>query len=95
MKHCSSFFRTVLIYYTVFCVAFGGLPFEGFFVQLREGNIVDVLYHAQKNNNVIDVARKMVEPQIPTAHADGATDAMMVYDTVNNATSTPKFRLWD
>lgn len=95
MKRCSSFFRTILVYYTVFCVALGGLPFEGFFVQLREGNIVDVVYRAQKNKNIIDVARDFVEPQIPTAYADGATDAMMVYDTVNNATSTPKFRLWD
>ncbi|MBP7823310.1 hypothetical protein KA050_03090, partial [Candidatus Gracilibacteria bacterium] len=95
MRHCSSFFRTFLIYYTVLCVALGGLPFEGFFVQLREGNIVDVMYRAQKNKNIIDVARDFVEPHIQTAHADGATDAMMVYDTVNNATSTPKFRLWD
>ncbi len=95
MKHCSSFFRTLLVYYTVFCVALGSLPFEWFLIQLREGNIVDVLYRAQKNNNVIDVAREMVAPQIPTAYADGATDSMMVYDTVNNATSTPKFRLWD
>jgi hypothetical protein len=76
-------------------VALGGLPFEGFFVQLREGNIVDIMYRAQKNKNIIDVARDFVEPQIPTAHANGATDSMMVYDTVNNATSTPKFRLWD
>ena len=95
MKHCSSFFRTFLVYYTVFCVALGGLPFEGFFVQLREGNIVDVLYRAQKNSNVIDVAREFVEPRVPAAHANGATDAMMAYDTVNNGTSTPKFRLWD
>lgn len=95
MKHCSSFFRTLFIYYTVFCVALGGLPFEWFFVQLREGNIVDVLYRAHKNNNVIDVARELVEPRISTAHADGATDAMMAYDTVNNSTSTPKYRLWD
>lgn len=64
-------------------------------LQLREGNIVDVLYRAQKNNNVIDVAREFIEPKIPSAYADGATDAMMAYDTVNNSTSTPKFRLWD
>jgi hypothetical protein len=95
MRHCSSFFRSLFIYYTVFCVALGGLPFEWFFVQLREGNIVDVLYRAQKNNNVIDIAREFIEPKIPNAYADGATDAMMAYDTVNNSTSTPKFRLWD
>lgn len=56
---------------------------------------MDVLYHAQKNNNVIDVAREFVEPHIPTAHANGATDAMMTYDTINNGASTPKYRLWD
>lgn len=64
-------------------------------IHLQEGNIVDVLYHAQKNNNVIDVAREFVEPHITTAYANGATDAMMAYDTVNNSTSSPKFRLWD
>lgn len=95
MKHCSWFFRTLLIYYTVLCVTLGSLPFEGFLLHLQEGNIVDVLYHSQKNNNVIDVAREFIAPKIPTAHADGATDAMMAYDTVNNSTSTPKFRLWD
>ncbi len=56
---------------------------------------MDVLYHAQKNKNVIDVARDLIEPKIPTTYANGATDAMMVYDTVNNGASTPKFRLWD
>ncbi len=56
MRHFSSIFRTILVYYTVFCVVLGGLPFEGFFVQMREGNIVDVLYRAHKNKNVIDVA---------------------------------------
>lgn len=56
---------------------------------------MDVLYHAQKNKNVIDVARDLLEPQIPTAYANGATDAMMAYDTINNGTSIPKFRLWD
>ena len=95
MKHCSSFFRTLFIYYTVFCVGLGSLPFEWFLVHLQEGNIVDVLYRAQKNSNVIDVARVFVEPRVPAAHANGATDSMMAYDTVNNGTSTPKFRLWD
>lgn len=95
MRHFSSIFRTILVYYTVFCVVLGGLPFEGFFVQMREGNIVDVLYRAHKNKNVIDVAWDFLDPHVPVTHANGATDAMMVYDTVNNATSTPKFRLWD
>lgn len=95
MKHCSLFFRTLFIYYTVFCVVFGSLPFEWFLMHLQEGNIVDVLYNAQKNNNVIDIAREFIEPKIPTAYADGATDAMMIYDTLNNSHSTPKFRLWD
>ena len=94
MNRYSSFFRILFIYYTVLCVALGGLPFEGFFLQIREGNIVDVLYRAQRDHNVIDIARDFIEPNIPVAHADGATDAMMVYDTLNG-TSTPKFRLWD
>lgn len=56
---------------------------------------MDVLYNARKNSNVIDVARDFVEPKIPSAYANGSTDAMMAYDTINNGTSTPKFRLWD
>jgi hypothetical protein len=94
MNCCSSILRTLFIYYTVFCVSLGSLPFEWFLIHLREGNIVDVLYHAQKNNNVIDVAREFIEPKVPSAHANGATDAMMTYDTINNGTSTPKYRLW-
>jgi hypothetical protein len=70
MKICSSIFRSFFIYYTVFCVALGGLPFEGILIHVREGNIVDVLYRAQKNGNIIDVARELVEPHIQTAYAD-------------------------
>ncbi len=35
-----------------------------------------------------------IPSEIKTTLADGATDAMMVYDT-QNGTSTPKYRIWD
>ncbi len=95
MKHCKNIFKKIFIYYTIVCVMLGGIPFEWFLQKIREWNIVDVLYNTRKNSNVIDIARDFLDPHVPVTHANGATDAMMVYDTVNNATSTPKFRLWD
>ncbi len=53
-----------------------------------------MLYQAQRNGNVIDtVVREFIAPEVPQAHANGATDSLVVYDTLNG-TSTPKFRLW-
>lgn len=94
MTKIKHFFHTLFVTYLVVSIIFSGIPFEGLISHLREGNIVDVMYHAQKNGNVIDTAfKEFIVPKIPHAYANGATDAMMVYDTLNG-TSTPKVRLW-
>lgn len=95
MKKFKHFFHHLFICYLVVSILFSGIPFEGFIQHLREGNIVDVMYRAQKNGNVIDTAlNEFIVPKIPRAYANGATDAIMTYDTLNG-TSTPKIRLWD
>ncbi len=95
MKKIQYFFQRLFVVYLVISIIFSGIPFEGFIQHLRQGNIVDVMYHAQKNGNVIDTAlNEFVAPKIPRAYANGTTDAMMVYDTLNG-TSTPKIRLWN
>lgn len=92
IKH---FFHILFVSYLVISIIFSGMPFEGVIQHLREGNIVDVMYHAQKNGNVIDTAlNEFVVPKIPHAYANGTTDAMMTYDTLNG-TSVPKYRLWN
>jgi len=81
--------------YLVVSILFSGVPFEGFIQHIREGTIVEVMYDAQQNGNVIDTALdEFVIPKMSRVYANGTTDAMMVYDTLNG-TSTPKIRLWD
>ncbi len=95
MKKIKHFFYHLFISYLVVSILFSGMPFEGVIQHLREGNIVDVMYRAQKNGNVIDTAiNEFVVPKIPRAYANGTTDAMMVYDTLNG-NSIPKIRLWN
>jgi hypothetical protein len=95
MGKIKSFFHYLFTFYLIVSVVFSGMPFEGFLRHLKEGNIVDVMYHASKNGNVIDtVFDEFVAPEIPHAYANGTTDSMMTYDTLNG-TSTPKYRLWN
>jgi hypothetical protein len=95
MKKIKHFLQSVFVIYLVLSIIISGVPFEGIIQHLREGNIVDVMYHAQKNGNVIDTAlNEFVVPKVPKAYANGTTDAMITYDTLNG-TSTPKVRLWD
>lgn len=72
-------------------VVLTGVPFQALHSIYKEHNIVDTLYHAQQKANVVDRAFRKIAPQ---AQADGATDAMMVYDT-NSSSSVPKFREWN
>ncbi len=95
MKKIKYFFQNLFVSYLILSVVVSGMPFDGIIQHLREGNIVDVMYHAQKNGNVIDTAiNEFVVPKVQRAYANGTTDAMMTYDTLNG-TSTPKVRLWD
>jgi methionine aminopeptidase len=89
------FFHCIFICYLIVSVIISGMPFEGIIRHLKEGNIVDIMYHAQKNGNVVDtVLKEFVAPKMLHAYANGTTDAMMTYDTLNG-TSVPKYRLWN
>ncbi len=69
-----------------------GAPFEAFLSYLRDSNVVDQMYLASKDSNVVDeYFSKMTNK---TTYADGLSDAMVVYDTLSG-TSTPKYRVWN
>lgn len=74
-------------------VAFGA-PFDGFLDMLRERNIVDVMYRAERSGNVVDsLFKDLVAPHPDSAFA-GQNDAMLVFNS-KAGTSTMQYKLWN
>jgi len=95
MASSKKFLKKLFLFSLILDMLLFGAPLEDFLKHLREKNIVDLLYRASKDGNVVDtVFNEFIKPSVPKALADGATDAIMVYDT-KTGTATPKYRLWD
>ena len=93
MKILKALGRGVVLPYLILSLIVFGAPFEGLLHLIQEGNIVDVLYKAQKSDNVVDALFKDLIVPSPDGVFAATSNATMVYDN-QSGLSTMQYRLW-